>query len=77
MFLLNLTWLQLFAVFGGLSVGVVALYLWDRSKRRVAVPTLRFWQPAERAAEVKHRCCCWRSRSRGSEAGERRLETMS
>jgi hypothetical protein len=55
MFLLNLTWLQLFAVFGGLSVGVVALYLWDRSKRRIAVPTLRFWQPAERAAEVKHR----------------------
>jgi len=55
MFLVNLTWLQLFAVFGGLSAGVVALYLWDRSKRRLVVPALRFWQPAERAAEVKHR----------------------
>ncbi len=55
MFLLNLTWLQLFAVFGGLSAGVLALYLWDRSRRRVTVPTLRFWRPSEQAAEVKHR----------------------
>lgn len=55
MFLLNLTWLQLFAAFGALSLGVTALYLWDRSRRRVTVSTLRFWHPAERAAEVKHR----------------------
>jgi hypothetical protein len=55
MFLLNLTWLQLFAAVGGLSAGVVALYLWDRSKRRVRVATLRFWQPSEQVAEVKHR----------------------
>jgi hypothetical protein len=55
MFLVNLTWLQLLTVLGGLSAGVVALYLWDRSKRRLTVPTLRFWQHAERAAEVKHR----------------------
>ncbi|MGE5648412.1 MAG: vWA domain-containing protein [Acidobacteriota bacterium] len=55
MFLVNLTWLQLFALVGGMSAGVVALYLWDRSKRRIAVPTLLFWRPAERAAEVKHR----------------------
>ncbi|HEX8985517.1 MAG TPA: BatA and WFA domain-containing protein [Bryobacteraceae bacterium] len=52
---MNLSWLQLFAVMGGVSAGVVALYLWDRSKRRVVVPTLRFWRPAEQAAEVKHR----------------------
>ncbi|HVX64986.1 MAG TPA: VWA domain-containing protein [Bryobacteraceae bacterium] len=55
MFLLNLTWVQLFMAVGGLSAGVVALYLWDRSKRRVRVATLRFWQPSERVAEVKHR----------------------
>ncbi len=55
MFLLNLTWLQFFAVFGGVSAGVVALYLWDRSRRRVVVPTLRFWTAAEKGSEVKHR----------------------
>src|SRR5574341_2383536 len=37
------------------SAGVLALYLWDRSRRRVTVPTLRFWTAAQRAAEIKHR----------------------
>jgi hypothetical protein len=55
MFLVNLTWLQFFAVFGGLAAGVVTLYLWDRSKRRVVVATLRFWRPADHATEVKRR----------------------
>jgi len=54
-FLLNLTWLQFAAVFGGISAGVVALYLWDRTRRRLTVPTLRFWVASEQAAEVKHR----------------------
>jgi len=55
MFLVNLGWLQLAAIFGTLSAGMVALYLWDRSKRRLTVPTLRFWVASERPAAVKHR----------------------
>lgn len=55
MFLVNLTLLQFAAIFGTVSVGVLALYLWDRSRRRVTVPTLRFWTAAARAAEVRHR----------------------
>lgn len=55
MFLVNLGWLQLAAVFGTLSAGMVALYLWDRSKRRLTVPTLRFWVASEKPAAAKHR----------------------
>lgn len=55
MFLLNLTWLQFAAVFGAISAGVVALYLWDRTRRRLSVPTLRFWVASEQVSEVKHR----------------------
>jgi hypothetical protein len=55
MFLVNLTLLQFAAIFGTLSMGVLALYLWDRSRRRVTVPTLQFWTAAARAAEVRHR----------------------
>jgi hypothetical protein len=54
-FLLNLTWLQFAALFGGVSAGVVALYLWDRTRRRLTVPTLRFWVASEQVSEVKHR----------------------
>ncbi len=55
MFLVNLTLAQFLAIFGSVSVGVLALYLWDRSRRRLTVPTLRFWTASVRAAEVKHR----------------------
>ncbi len=55
MFLVNLTWLQFAALYGGITTAVVALYLWDRSRRRIVVPTLRFWIAAERSAEVRHR----------------------
>jgi len=55
MFLLNLSWLQLAALFGGISVGVVALYLWDRTRRRLIVPTLRFWVASEQPAQVRRR----------------------
>jgi hypothetical protein len=54
-FLLNLTWLQFAMLFGAVSAGVVALYLWDRSRRRIRVPTMRFWSAAQRATEVRHR----------------------
>jgi len=55
MFLVNLTLVQLAAILGTVSLGVVALYLWDRSRRRVKVATLRFWTASATAAEVKHR----------------------
>lgn len=55
MFLVNLTLAQLVAILGTVSLGVVALYLWDRSRRRVKVATLRFWTASAMSAEVKHR----------------------
>ncbi len=55
MFLVNLTLAQLLAILGTVSLGVVALYLWDRSRRRLTVPTLRFWNASAMATEVKHR----------------------
>jgi len=55
MFLVNLTLAQLLAILGTVSLGVVALYLWDRSRRRLTVPTLRFWTVSAMAAEVKRR----------------------
>jgi hypothetical protein len=55
MFLLNLTWLQFAALFGGISAGVVALYLWDRTHRRLIVPTLKFWIASEQPAQVRRR----------------------
>ncbi len=55
MFLVNLTLAQFLAIFGSVSLGVLALYLWDKSRRRITVPTLRFWTASMRAAEVKHR----------------------
>ncbi len=55
MFPAALTWLQFAALFAGVSAGVVALYLWDRSKRRVRVATLRFWDAAEHAPAARRR----------------------
>ena len=40
---------------GAISAGVVALYLFDRSKRRQVVATLRFWSAADVRTELKHR----------------------
>ncbi|MBI3473778.1 MAG: VWA domain-containing protein [Candidatus Solibacter usitatus] len=47
MFLLNLSLGQFLALFGSASAVVVALYLFDRSRRRQVVATLRFWVAAE------------------------------
>ena len=41
--LLNLTLGQFLAVFVPLAGGLVALYFYDRSRRRLVVSTLRFW----------------------------------
>ena len=55
MYLLNLTFLQVAAVFGSLSAVAVALYLLDRSRRRQVVSTLRFWMAAEQPAVAARR----------------------
>jgi len=55
MFLLNLTWLQFAGILAGVSAGMVALYLWDRARRRLTVATLRFWTEAARNVEVQRR----------------------
>lgn len=46
MFFLNLSVGEFLALFGAVSGLLVTLYLLDRSRQRVTVATLRFWQPA-------------------------------
>src|SRR5215471_7310900 len=55
MYFLNLSLLQFVAVFGGISAISVALYLLDRSRRRLVVSTLRFWVAAEQPAVAARR----------------------
>src|SRR5579862_4787827 len=55
MFLLNLSLPELMGLLGAVSGVVVVLYLLDRHKRRLTVPTLRFWVHSERPVEMKHR----------------------
>lgn len=52
--LLNLTLGQLLAIFLPLGAGLVALYFYDRSRRRLRVSTLRFW-PRRPAPPVTRR----------------------
>src|SRR5256885_10439906 len=55
MYLLNLSLLQFLAVFGSISAVSVALYLLDRSRRKLVVSTLRFWLAAEQPAVAARR----------------------
>jgi hypothetical protein len=55
LFLLNLTLGQFLAVFGAASGIVVALYLLDRSRRRVIVATFRFWLAAAQPVQAPRR----------------------
>jgi len=55
MYFLNLSLLQFLAVFGSISAISVALYLLDRSRRRLVVSTLRFWVAAEQPAVAARR----------------------
>jgi von Willebrand factor type A domain/Aerotolerance regulator N-terminal len=55
MFFLNLSLLEFVGVLGTLSSLVVALYLLDRVRNKHVVPTLRFFQTAEKPPELKHR----------------------
>jgi len=52
---LNLSLGELLGLAGAISAGVVALYFFDRSKRRQRVSTLRFWTAADVRTELKHR----------------------
>ena len=55
MYLLNLSLGQFLGLFGALSAISVALYLLDRSRRKVVVSTLRFWTAAEHPAAAARR----------------------
>lgn len=55
MYFLNISFLQFLAVFGGISAISVALYLLDRSRRKLVVSTLRFWVAAEHPAVAARR----------------------
>jgi hypothetical protein len=52
---LNLSLGELLGIAGAISAGVVALYLFDRSKRKQTVATLRFWSASDVRTELKHR----------------------
>ncbi|MCX6630859.1 MAG: BatA and WFA domain-containing protein, partial [Candidatus Solibacter sp.] len=54
-YFLNLSFLQFLAVFGTVSAISVALYLLDRSRRKLVVSTLRFWMAAEQPAVAARR----------------------
>ncbi len=55
MYLLNLSLAQFLAIFGSVSAIAVALYLFDRPRRRQVVSTLRFWVAAGRPAVAARR----------------------
>jgi hypothetical protein len=55
MYFLNLTLPQFLAIFGAVSALAVTLYLLDRSRRKVVVSTLRFWEAAEMPVAVARR----------------------
>ena len=55
MFLQNLGILELLGLFSAASALVVALYLFDRSRRKLVVSSLRFWIAAQQPPEKRHR----------------------
>jgi hypothetical protein len=55
MYFLNLSLAQFLTVFGSIAAVSVALYLLDRSRRKLVVSTLRFWAAAEQPAVAARR----------------------
>ncbi len=55
MFFFNLSLGEFLALFTAAGAVVTALYLLDRSRRKVSVPTLRFWNEAKRPVESTSR----------------------
>lgn len=55
MFLAGLSVVELFVLLGAVSAITVALYLLDRSRRKIVVSTLRFWSTSDRPMESTQR----------------------
>lgn len=55
MFFFNLSAAEFLVLFSAVSSLVVVLYLLDRSRKKVTVATLRFWQQSEIPSQRKHR----------------------
>ena len=55
MFFFNLSLAEFTALFAAVRGAVFALYLLDRSRRKIKVATMRFWRPSEKPPEAKHR----------------------
>ncbi|MBL8237767.1 MAG: BatA and WFA domain-containing protein [Bryobacterales bacterium] len=55
MFFFNLSLGEFAALFAAVNGAVLALYLLDRSRRKIKVATMRFWRPSEKPPEAKHR----------------------
>lgn len=55
MFFLNFGLMEFFILAGAASLATVALYLLDRSRRRLVVSTLRFWTSAPRPVQTQRR----------------------
>ena len=55
MFFFNLSLAEFTALFAAVSGAVFALYLLDRSRRKIKVATMRFWRPSDKPPEAKHR----------------------
>lgn len=55
MHLVNLGLAELLALFAATSALIGALYLLDRARRKLVVPTLRFWTPAQRPEPLRRR----------------------
>ena len=55
MYFLNLSLFQFLAVFSGIAGISVALYLLDRTRRKIVVSTLRFWVAAQHPAVAARR----------------------
>jgi hypothetical protein len=55
MFFFNLSLVEFLALFTAAGAVVTALYLLDRSRRKVSVPTLKFWNEAKRPVESTSR----------------------
>ena len=55
MFFLNLSLPEFLTLLGALSGAIVALYLLDRQRRKIRVPTLRFFRTDDKPPQMRHR----------------------
>ncbi|MBM3784251.1 MAG: VWA domain-containing protein [Acidobacteria bacterium] len=55
MFFFNLSLGEFVALWSAVSGAALALYLLDRSRKKIKVASMRFWKPSERPPEAKHR----------------------